>query len=337
MAFVLAGCDPVDPDGPKSIKVVVPDGAPLLSLTKMWAEDFGVDDGYEISYEKLTGADQLTAALMLSDPDFAIAPINVCAKMYNDGKGYRFAGVSIWGIMHIVSNQSISTVAELKGQNVFAFAKAGTPGITIRSILAQNNIVFSENVDGTVAPNEVNIIYLSEAGDVRNAIVAGTMGGVEVKFALLPEPVATAIAGATASLTHGPFTAKINLQTEWKAKNDGEMYPQAGLIFHERLLENDKAFVDKFIALAEMSTTWANDNPELAGNAAKEELGSTAIPGGAPVKAAVNAGRLPLVFTYAKDAKAAVEAYLTIIKNDSVNSANLIGGKLPDDEFYYSK
>jgi NitT/TauT family transport system substrate-binding protein len=226
---------------------------------------------------------------------------------------------------------------DLKGQNVFAFAKAGTPGITLRSILRQNNIEYSENIDGKTESNKVNIIYLSEAGNVRDACIAGKLNDLDVKFALLPEPVATAIAGATSSLAHGPYSVKINLAEEWKSKNNGEIYPQAALIFHERLLKNDKAFLDKFIELFEESTTWAYTNPEDAGNLAKNTLNSTGIPGGAPVKAGVNSGRLPLIFTSAVNAKEAVNNYLTIIKNDSTTSAALIGGKLPDNAFYYKK
>ncbi|MDR2201255.1 MAG: hypothetical protein LBP26_00595 [Clostridiales bacterium] len=339
-AFSFAACGGKVTPGDKAISVVAPDGAPLLSLTKMWAEDFKIADGYDVTYQSLTGGDPLTTALMKSEPDIAIAPINVCAKVYNEGKGYRFAGVSIWGIMHIVTNSTAQTVAldDIKGKNIVAFQKAATPGITLRAVLTQNNIGFTENLNGSVEGDKVNILYLADAPAVQAAVVAGkiTADGDEIaiEYALLPEPVATAITGATKDKPQGQFWAKINLQNEWKAKNNGDMYPQAGLIFHERLLASDKAFVDKFIEMAAMSTAWAAQNPEAAGNLAKEKLGST-LPGGTPIKAAVNAGRLPLNFTYAADAKTAAAAYLGIIFNDNGN--NLVGGKLPDDTFYYAK
>ncbi|MDR2822682.1 MAG: ABC transporter substrate-binding protein [Acholeplasmatales bacterium] len=320
-----------------NIKVVSPDGAPLLSLAKVWTDNETILDDYTVDYQKLSGADDLTAQLLSKEPDFAIAPINIAAKVYNDGLGYLFAGVSIWGIMHIVSNQNIQSLSELKGENVFAFAKAGTPGITIRSILSQNNIEFTENIDGSKEAGKVNIIYLADAANVREAIIVGKLNNIDVKFALLPEPVATAIAGATLSSPHGSYSAKINLETEWKNKNNGSSYPQAGLIFHERLLKNDKAFVDKFIEAVKESTTWAFNNPEEAGNLAKNTLLSTGIPNGTVVKAAVLAGRLNLSFLEASLSKESVNNYLTIIKNDNANSINLIGGKLPRDEFYYQK
>jgi NitT/TauT family transport system substrate-binding protein len=317
----------------KSIRVVMPDGAPLLSLAKMRAENFAIEAGYEVSYETLPTADLLTAVLVNEEADFAIAPVNVCSVMYNNGKGYRLAGVSIWGIMHIVSDQpGTQTLESLKGETILAFTKGGTPGITLRSILTQNNIAYAEGELEAGVPSDtdaVNIVYLNAADEVRNALVAGRLNDVEIRYALLPEPVATAIAGATS----GKYSAKINLQDEWEKANDGEHYPQAGLIFHERLLASDAAFVEKFIALADMSTGWAFNNPLRAGNLAKDALNSSGLPGGVPVQAAVRAGRLPLQFVYADEAQKAVSAYLEII---AAENAALTGGKLPDDAFYYA-
>jgi NitT/TauT family transport system substrate-binding protein len=335
IVILFTGCDQADQRHLK-INVAAPDGAPLLSIAKMWSDNPTILEDYTVTY-KYNGADDLTAALISKSPDLAIAPINLAAKLYNENVGYRLAGVSIWGMMHLVSNQTISSITELKGKNIFAFAKAGTPGITIRSILTQYDVAFTENIDGTIEGDKANLIYLSEAGNLRDAMIAGKVGNIDVQYGVLPEPVATAIAGATASLPHGQYSVKINLATAWKSQNNGENYPQAGLIFHERLLSHDQAFLNAFIDQAALSTSWAFANPEEAGNLAKSSLGSAAIPGGAPVKAAVNAGRLPLEFTLAPLAKTSVNNYLTIILNDSASSLNLIGGKLPDDNFYYQK
>jgi len=309
------------------------DGAPFLSITKMMSEDFAVKNGYDINYTVTNDSDALIAALLNKEPDFAIAPINVAAMMHNNGSGYRLAAVTTWGIMQIVSNQNITTLEELKGETIVAFGRAGTPGITLRAVLEQNGIDYAEplGTSFSVNPNKVYIIYLTAASDVRNAIVEGTLDGMAVKFGLLAEPVATAVGGATASVPHGQFTVKINLQTEWAKNNDGQIYPQAGLIFHERLLTSDADFVNKFIAMVELSSLYANTNPVTAGNLAVE-LGSIAIPNGTIVGNAFNAGRLPITFTRAPEAKARVHAYLTVIHADS---PNLVGGNLPADSFYF--
>ncbi|MDR0751380.1 MAG: hypothetical protein LBF12_02140 [Christensenellaceae bacterium] len=329
LSTFLVACNDNNNDTVKEIKVVAPDGAPLLSLTYLFTEDVNYAEPYKVSYTKLPTADTLVASLMQKEADFAIAPINICALMYNNGSGYRFAGVSIWGIMHIVSSEESPTLESMKGEIILAFTKAGTPGITLRSVLQQNNIEFEElnSIDDEFPSNKVGILYQTDASEVASALRAGELDGVEIKYALLPEPVSTAIAGATSQ----KYTAKINLQTIWEEKN-GFSYPQAGLIFHERLLENDKAFVDSFISYVKESTQWAYTNPFDAGDRAKNILESASIPNGTIVKNAVDAGRLPLDFKTAIESKAAVDSYLSIILN---STPTLINGKLPDSDFYY--
>ena len=322
------------------IKVMAVDGAPILPLIKMWTDGAEVMRGYKISYQHLGGPDLLTASLMNQAPDFAIAPVNIAAVAHNNGSGYLLAAVNVWGIMHIVSNQNVKSLDDLKGGTIVAFGKAGTPGITLRAVLRQNSIKFVEDM-GTaysVPPDTIHIIYLAEAINVREAIIAGRLDNLNVRFGLLAEPVATVIAGATQNSAHGQFTARINLQDEWARNNSGEIYPQATLIFHQRLLGKHRDFVDKFIAAAELSSQYAQSNPLAVGNLAAARDGlvrSNAIPNGAVVANAVNAGRLPLDFTAAAGAKNAINAYLRAIYDDSPSSRNLIGGRIPSGSFYY--
>ncbi|MDR2046493.1 MAG: hypothetical protein LBP79_01080 [Clostridiales bacterium] len=343
-AFAFASCDwkltnPV-------IKVYMPDGAPLLSLAKLRSDDSQIVKRFDAEYYTVADPDTLTSALIKGEPDIALAPINVCAMVYNKGGGYLLAGVSVWGIMHIVSNQPGDvTLESLIGGTVLAFGRSETPGITFREILTQNGIPYVE--DGTDTPGKVNILYMNGAGDVRNVLAStGTVDGRQIKYALLAEPVATAIADATAGKEWGPYRAVINLQTEWAKRNDG-VFPQVGLIFKEKLLhtsmdfffqfiegQTGEEFVKGFIDAASASTAWAAENPYAAGELAKNSLGSAQIPGGAVVEKAVTEGRLPLNFVGGADAKGAVEAYLTVILNAK---PTLIGEKLPSDGFYYAR
>jgi NitT/TauT family transport system substrate-binding protein len=238
--------------------------------------------------------------------------------------------------MHIVSDQDVASLEDLKGEVIVAFGRSGTPGITLRSVLRQNNIDFAEPdaIDFTPDPDKVNIIYLTAASDVRDAIATGMIiGGRAADFGLLAEPVATAITGFADYMGRPGFTARIDLQEEWAKNNNGEIYPQAALIFHERLLAGNTDFVNEFIAAAEQSLIYANNNPVEAGDLAVN-LGSAAIPNGTIVGNAHNAGRLPMNFTRAGDAKSAVDAYLQAFMGEN---ANLIGGRIPADSFYYVK
>ena len=320
-------------DGNTPINVMLVDGPPIVAMAELMSQGAAVKDGYTISYTVVHDPNALIAALLNQEPDFAIAPINVASIMHNNGSGYRLAAVT-WGMMHIVSNQNISSLEELRGETIIAFGRGAMPSITLRAILEQNNIEFVEPVGTTFTPdpNKVHIIYLASALDVRNIIVAGTLDGLPVRFGLLAEPVVTAIGGATANAPHGQFLPRINLQTEWARNNNGQIPPQTGLIFHERLLTSHADFINDFIRMAELSSLYAQDNPVSAGNMAVQ-LGSIAIPNGAIVAAAVNAGRLPIHITRANEAKADVNAYFQVILNDT---PALIGGRIPADIFFHA-
>jgi NitT/TauT family transport system substrate-binding protein len=321
--------------GEKTVAVYMPDGAPLLSFAKLRSDNPQIVQGYGVEYSTILTVDALSASLIKKEPDIAVAPINLCATVSNNGSGYILAGVGVWGNLHIVSNQSGQiTLDSLKGNIVLAFGRGLTPGITLRAVLKQSGIKYVENdASYSVASDEVNILYLNDAADVKNLLaVSGKLDGAEIKYALLAEPVSTAITGATSGSECGPYKAVINLQTEWANNNDGRIFPQAGVIFKESLLKNDKEFVDKFIEAVKSSSEFAENNPFEAGELAKNQLDSLAIPNGTVVKTAVEAGRLPLNFVAANAAKDSIAAYLSVILEES---PILVGGKLPSDGFYY--
>jgi len=332
---------------PIDISVMLVDGAPLLSIVNMLNSGFLEEAGFfdtlqgearrgDIVTTVTNDLDAMVAALINQEPDFAVVPINVAAMMHNNGSGYRLAAITTWGIMHIVSDQEVTSLEDLIGETVVAFGRSGTPGITLRAVLSQNNIDFVEpmDMDFTPEPNAVNIVYLTAASDVRDAIATGMeVGGEAVSFGLLAEPVATAITGFAGNMGRPDFTARINLQTEWARNNDGEIYPQAALIFHERLLTHDAGLVDAFIDMVELSSDYANNNPVETGDLAVS-FGSIAIPNGTIVGNAHSAGRLPMDFTRATDARSAVETFLQIIMEEN---AGLIGGSMPEDSFYHDK
>lgn len=330
--FITACADENREDVPISVLLV--DGAPGLSMAYMMSDEFAGIDGYDISYTMTNDVDALVAALLNSEPDFAIAPINIAAMMYSNGSGYRLAAIPIWGVMHIVSDQDVTSLEDLRGETIVAFGRAGTPGITLRAVLAQSGIPFiePESADFTPDPESVAIIYLTAPSDVRDAVATGMeVGGEEVSFALLAEPVATAITGFAGNMGREGFVARINLQEEWARNNDGEIYPQAALIFHERLLDGNTDFLNDFIAAAEQSTNFVSSNPVEAGDLLVE-LGSVAIPNGQIIGNAMGAGRLPMNFTRAPAARSAVDTFLQTIMDEN---ANLIGGAMPSDDFFY--
>ncbi|MDR1906503.1 MAG: ABC transporter substrate-binding protein [Clostridiales bacterium] len=303
------------------ISVYIPDGAPLLAIADMVRDGEGaIDKNYSVGYEVVTGA-QIAPLLQQGTPDIAFAPINVCAIAFNSND-YVLAGVAVWGLNHIVTRENgITSLEQLKGQTIYAFQLAATPGITLKAVLTKNGIGYIEDQE-TAPADKVNIVGLSDANIVAQAIKTGSIEGKEVKFALLPEPVMTAAVNSSGGAVRHAF----DIQELW---GEGS-YPQVGVVVKKSLTESHKDFVDKFIARLDDSERFARENPNACATIAINAMQSAGLPSVAVVESFLaGSGQSAFLFKSAQDAKAAVKAYLAAL------TPNLIGGSQPGDAFYY--
>ena len=119
-----------------------------------------------------------------------------------------------------------------------------------------------------------------------------------------------------------------DIQKEWSKEFGSENgYPQAGVMIKSSLIENNPELASKIISKIKESNDWVNENPKLAGNyAEKLEIGLD----NQTVEKSI-AG-LNIRFVDAYEAKDDIMSYFSQF-NESPDS---IGGKLPDDAFYYS-
>lgn len=308
------------------ISFVTVAGAPVLNVAKMWADGNNVKEGYTVNYKHVANPTQLIAELAQGNADIAIAPINIAAMMHNNGSGYRLAAVASWGINYIVARENVdavSTITDLKGKTIIASSKAGTPGVTLLELIKRNNMTAIET--STPTGNQVRIDWVAEVSNVQQQLVANNYD-----YAMLAEPVASAIV-LNQNLTR-KIKIAIDLQSEWE-DIFGEVYPQTGLIFHERLLKKDADFIKKFIEVMEASSVWVLSNPSEAGILASSAPISVSALNAGNVSNAVNGGRLRITPVRAPTAKQAVDNYLQILLNAD---SSLIGGKMPGELFYYA-
>jgi NitT/TauT family transport system substrate-binding protein len=99
------------------------------------------------------------------------------------------------------------------------------------------------------------------------------------------------------------------------------------VVVRSELLENNTEAIEKFMEDYSNSTEYVNENVEEAAQLVEEkdifkaEVAKKAIP------------YCNIVFLTGDDMKKSVESYL-----DTLNSANpsSIGGKMPDDDFYFT-
>ena len=317
---------------PESITIYVPDGGPALGMAYLM-KDYPEIEGVKVEYRivsdtaQLTAAQQIAAAVSNGDADVAVMPTNLAAKLYNAGKEIVLVGTNSNGLLYLVSDvQGDFSLDALKGEVVYMVGQGGTPEAVFRKVLAANDIEFVEaEVENDVpvaVPGKVALFY--STGPV---IFSGLADG-SVHHAVLGEPaVSTALAKGAA---HN-VSIVADLQALWQDATDADTagYPQTALVVKKSLLEADEDLVKKIAELTVDGGVALSVDATDYVKYLREDMQSTSVPQTLKQAGVVRANIDP---RFGQAAKEQIESYLTVLKNFD---ATLIGGKLPDDGFYF--
>ena len=313
LAFAFTACEDNDEPTIESIKVYVPEGAPALGMAYLMKECPEID-GVKVTYEIVDGASGIKSAVMNGDADVAIMPTNMAATVYNGGVDIRVVGTNSYGLLYMISNQSNVTPESLKGKVVHTIGQGGTPEAVLKKVFAANNIEYVESdveVEGKVA-----LKFYKEGKE----IIQGGIANGSIQYAVLGEP-----AVSTAIVKNNSYSVAIDLQEAWNAATDSENgYPQTSLVVKASLLDAAESLVVKVAQLT------LDGSRALKADAAPyveflKEKGVTV-----PLAGVARANISP---AFDAQAKSDIETYLTILLNFE---PKLIGGKLPDEKFFYS-
>lgn len=251
--------------------------------------------------------DVLQTGLINNELDMAALPTNVAAVLNAKTEGkIQILAVNTLGVIYLMSNdESIKTVADLKGKTILSAGKGTTTEYVLNYILAEN---------GLTLDTDVFVEYASEHAEV---ISKATSDGYEV--ILLPEPFVTQMKAQDAG-----FAVAIDLTKEWKALGGGELTMGCIAVRKDFADENPDA-VAAFLKDYEASVNAVNADPEAAGSIiekfdiAKAAIASKAIP------------NCNITFMTGEDMKTNVNAYLTVLHS---SNAQAVGGSVPADTFY---
>lgn len=295
----------------KTVKFCFPNGVPALTVAKLAYENPIIDENMEIEYEIQSTPDLLASKILKGEADIAIVPSNLAAQAYNKEIPYKLVGTSVWGTLYMMSTEEIDSFDSLKGKEVYSFGKNLTPDLVFKYVLKEN---------GIEPDKDVSITYLNAASEVGPAFISG-----KTNLAVLSEPAVTNI-----MMKKDNAKVVFDFNEEWsKITGIEQGYPQASLIIKSDLLEDHKEFVDKFIQVYSENLQWAKENPEKLGEyAEKLEYGIT--------KDMVVNGieRMNMGPLYVEDMKKEYEVYYNVLLNFA---PDVIGGKLPDEEFYFER
>ena len=304
----LCGCSKVQGT---DISIGAMKGPTTIGLLQLMeeAEAGNTDNAY--SFTMATAADELTPLLIKGELDIALVPANVASVLYNKTEGgISVIDINTLGVLYMVSgNTGITSFADLKGQTIYLTGKGTTPDYVLQYLLSANGIGL----------DEVVLDYRSEATEVA-ALLAENPEGV----GLLPQPFAT-----VACTQNEKLSICLSMTEEWakiQGENGSSMVTGVTVVRNGFLEENPEA-VELFLAEHADSTAYVESNlSQVAalcvetGIIAKEPIAMKAIP------------YCNITCMTGEEMKQALSGYLQVLYEMNPEA---VGGKLPEDDFYY--
>ncbi len=281
----------------------------LLFLQEKDAKAEAIED-YE--FKMVTAADELLPLMIKGEMDIALVPANVAAILYQKTEGQvSVIDINTLGVLYMVSGDAgIQSVNDLKGKTIYLTGKGTTPDYVLNYILSANNML-----------EEVKLEYKSEATEV-----AALLAEQPEAIGLLPQPFVT-----VACMQNDKLQVVLDMNEEWTRLQgeDGSRMVTGVTVVRNEFLEKYpnavKNFLQEHKESAEAINKDAKKGAELVVNAgiiAKAPVAEKAIP------------KCNITFIAGEEMKQALSGYLEVLFEQNPTA---VGGKLPEDGFYFVK
>ncbi|WP_300846472.1 ABC transporter substrate-binding protein [uncultured Acetatifactor sp.] len=305
----LSGCG--REAGPESVRIGSLKGPTSLGILDLMDRAEKGETKHPYEFRMAVGADELLPLMAKGELDMALIPANVAAVLYHKTEGgVCVVDINTLGVLYLVTgDEAVAGPADLKGRTICLTGKGATPEASLRYVLDRSGLGEGDYV----------LEYRSEPTEV-----AALLAEDSSRVGLLPQPFATA-----ALMQNGNLRIAMDMNAQWEQLQGGEgggMVTGVTVVRRE-FLEEHEDVVEDFLEEHGSSVDAVNGDPEKgaamavrAGIVAKEAIAAEAIP------------RCNLVCVTGEEMKAALSAYLEALAGFD---AGLIGGALPEEDFYY--
>lgn len=285
-------------------------GPTSIGMIKMIDEKALNSDEYNVEYVAESAPDALSGKIINGDIQIFSVPVNLASVLYNKTGGkIQLMAVNTIGNLYIVGTDEIKSVSDLEGKTLGMSAKGSTPDYAMNYILKQNGL------DG-----KVELDYSTDHATLAQSVIAE-----DTKVALLPEPFAT-----QAMMKNSNVKRLIDLNEAWETASSGASQLYTGcIVVNKEFAKNNKEFVAEFLKEYEASVKWVLDNPaDAAAMTEKDGI----MPSAALVEKAIP--YCGITYSATKDAIDGLNNFYKVLFDSNPAS---IGGKLPDDSFYFAE
>ncbi|MBU1093460.1 MAG: hypothetical protein KKH01_03265 [Firmicutes bacterium] len=248
----------------------------------------------------IQGPDPLIAAFGSNTYDVIFAGSNLGAIMYNSQPEYILLATIVWGSTFLVSTSEIPNMASLEGKEIVAFGQNSTPDIILKYLLSEFDV-------------NATITYVDSVASASAIFIADP-----TKIVLTSEPVLTNLLAAVENVN------VLDFQALYGDVSTSSSYPQASVFIKSEL--SDSKVAQLITDLQDSIYKVNHDRVQTANLAVELNIG---------LSYDVVYNSIPnnnLLYVSAQDAKAALIEYFNLLAETNIA---LIGGMLPDDNFYY--
>ncbi|MFP4431161.1 MAG: ABC transporter substrate-binding protein [Spirochaetota bacterium] len=218
-----------------------------LGIAKLAGDNPILPGELDVEYRFSSAPDVTVSNVLSGEADIAALPTNVAARLYSSGVPYRVLAVNTLGVLYIVStNPDIEDLGDLEGRELLVSGRGANPDIILQALLEGREIDPEE---------DLSISYVNHT-EAAQLLLSG-----REESALLPEPFVTRV------LQQNPEArVAVDIQDEWQRQlGRGSTIGLGCLVIHERLVEEEPAFVATFLEEYLASIDWVRENPEQAG------------------------------------------------------------------------
>lgn len=303
----FAGCT-AEPAEKTVVNVGAIQGPTGIGMAHLMAADEAGTAANDYNFTVTSSPDEISGKLVNNELNMAAVPTNMAAALYNKTQGkVKLLAVNTLGVLYILENgNTIQSLEDLRGKTVYSTGEGANPEYILRHVLEKNNLT-----------DDVTIEFLAENTELATKMVSGA-----VTLAMVPEPVVSTITAQNKDVR-----VALSMNDAWNAVADENSRLMMGCVaVRTEFLESNKAAVDAFLKEYEASLTATADVEATA--TLCETYGI--IPKAAIAKKAIP--NCQLTFVKGTEMKEQIAGYYNVLFAANPQS---VGGKLPDDAFYY--
>ena len=310
--FAFGSCQPETDD--TQIKVGFLAGPTGIGMAKMINDYGGVDAAEQYDFVKYTAPKTAIDDVVAGKIDITCVSTEAAAKFYNEGSDIQVLAINCLNSVCLLTNDNvtISSISDLEGKTIYTCMQ-GTPKLILKALLdaygINATIAHKIGEDTINTPDQIAPVIVGNKADI-------ILSPVHVAYNAMANPKAK-------------HSVALDIDALWDTKFDTPI-AMGCIVARKGFVDEHPVAIENFLTAYKASIEYMA-TPENNASAAQYVIDSTVLPNLEPAKGALTELKEGLKYIDGTEMK-------TVLKNIyNVYGLNVIGGKLPDDGFYYEK